>query len=273
MAKLSIDQLVNQASRKYGVPAGLIRSVIHFESGGNPKIRSPAGAVGLMQLMPATAAGLGVTDPTDPAQNIDGGTRYLAGMIRQFGSVPLALAAYNAGPGAVRAAGNKIPNYPETQAYVRNVTSLAGVDGASATSPVPVGQAAVPSAGEAPSAAIPGVQPNQALLSQFYQASAPTDAQVEALQGLGGMAARAAQAGQEETPLAQSVRIPQMKTSTGKPTQGKEAPPPIPIVPVSGLKGDVPMHVGGQNNTYPNLQFASQVDWQHVNQRLLRQLQ
>jgi soluble lytic murein transglycosylase-like protein len=88
---------INAAAAKYGVPASLIASTIQAESSGNPGAVSSEGAIGLMQLMPSTAVDLGV-DPTDPGQNIDGGTRYLSQMFAQFGSWDAALAAYNAGP-------------------------------------------------------------------------------------------------------------------------------------------------------------------------------
>jgi hypothetical protein len=113
---------IEAASRKHGVPVSVIRGVIKQESGGNPTIRSPAGAVGLMQLMPGTARELGVTDRTNPAQNIDGGTRYLKQQYQKFGSWELAFAAYNAGPGAVQKY-NGIPPYEETQNYVRKVSA------------------------------------------------------------------------------------------------------------------------------------------------------
>jgi soluble lytic murein transglycosylase-like protein len=118
-----IEQAVDAAAAEYGVPAALIRAVIEQESGGNADAVSPAGALGLMQLMPDTARSLGISDPMDPVQNIFGGTRYLAQLLKQFGGrVDLALAAYNAGPGAVERWGG-IPPYPETQAYVRSVLS------------------------------------------------------------------------------------------------------------------------------------------------------
>jgi soluble lytic murein transglycosylase-like protein len=111
---------VRTAAMRYNVPESLIYSVMEQESGMNPRALSSAGAIGLMQLMPETARALGV-DPWDPVQNIDGGTRYLAQLLKQFdGDVRLALAAYNAGPEAVRRYGG-IPPYPETQSYVESV--------------------------------------------------------------------------------------------------------------------------------------------------------
>lgn len=117
------EELIQTASRRYELDPGLLKAVIHQESGFNPNVVSSAGAMGLMQLMPGTAQGLGVTDPFDPGQNIDGGARYLRTQLDRFGSLPLALAAYNAGPGAV----NKyqgVPPYAETQQYIRAVSAL-----------------------------------------------------------------------------------------------------------------------------------------------------
>lgn len=115
--------LFTRASEKYGVPAALLSAVAKQESGYDPKAVSPAGAQGLMQLMPGTAKGLGVTNSFDPAQAVDGAARMLRDLTHRFGSTPLALAAYNAGPGAVLKY-DGIPPYPETQRYVRNVMAL-----------------------------------------------------------------------------------------------------------------------------------------------------
>lgn len=115
--------LFAQAQRSYGVPAALLSAVAKQESGYNPRAVSPAGAQGLMQLMPGTAKGLGVTNSFDPAQAVDGAARMLRDLTRRFGSTELALAGYNAGPGAVLKY-DGIPPYPETQRYVRSVMSM-----------------------------------------------------------------------------------------------------------------------------------------------------
>jgi hypothetical protein len=112
--------LINSASDKYQVPATLIAAVIKQESGFHPSARSGPGAGGLMQLMPGTAASLGVTNVWDPKQNIDGGVRYLSQQLKTFnGNTSLALAAYNAGPGNVK--NGMIPAIPETQNYVKSI--------------------------------------------------------------------------------------------------------------------------------------------------------
>jgi len=115
--------LFTAASRRYGVPATLLSAVARQESGYDPRAVSPAGAQGLMQLMPGTAKSLGVQNSFDPAQSIDGAARMLRDLTQRFGSTDLALAAYNAGPGAVLKY-HGIPPYPETQRYVRNVMTL-----------------------------------------------------------------------------------------------------------------------------------------------------
>lgn len=114
--------LFDSATAKYGLPASLLSAVASIESGYNANARSNAGAVGLMQLMPSTAAGLGV-DATNPAQAVDGAARILSSNLKKFGTIPLALAAYNAGAGAVTKYGG-VPPYAETQSYVRKVQAL-----------------------------------------------------------------------------------------------------------------------------------------------------
>lgn len=114
--------LIQQAAHKYGVDPDLVTAVIEAESSFNPRAVSRVGAQGLMQLMPATARALGVENPFDPAQNIEGGTKYLRQLLDQFGSnEALAVAAYNAGPHAVKKYGYNIPPYKETQNYVKRV--------------------------------------------------------------------------------------------------------------------------------------------------------
>ena len=116
-----IDRSVARASRMYRLPRGLLRAVIRAESNFDPRAVSPAGAQGLMQLMPATAKELGVVDPFDIEQNVDGGARYLRQMLDRFnGNLKSALAAYNAGPGTVARFRGKVP-YVETVRYVARV--------------------------------------------------------------------------------------------------------------------------------------------------------
>jgi soluble lytic murein transglycosylase-like protein len=117
------DGAIASAASEHKVPFELVKAVVAAESGFNPRATSRAGAQGLMQLMPATAAELGVTDSFDPDQNIDGGTKYLGALLRAFKDEQLALAAYNAGPSRVAKLG-RIPDIPETQAYVAKVLRL-----------------------------------------------------------------------------------------------------------------------------------------------------
>jgi soluble lytic murein transglycosylase-like protein len=118
--ELTPAELADQAADKYGLPRWLVRSVMRAESGFQPQAVSPKGAIGLMQLMPGTAQALGA-DPKDPAQNADAGTRYLRDLLQMYkGALWHALAAYNAGPGAV-AKYNGLPPYAETLRYINRI--------------------------------------------------------------------------------------------------------------------------------------------------------
>ena len=119
--KAQILAMIDKVAKKHGVDQKLVRALVRQESGFNPNATSHCGAQGLMQLMPATAKGLGVTDAYNTVQNVEGGVKYLKGLLNKYnGNVILALAAYNAGPGAVDKYGN-VPPYKETQNYVKSI--------------------------------------------------------------------------------------------------------------------------------------------------------
>ena len=118
--RATIDALIAENASAFGVDPALVTAIAEAESGFDPSATSSAGAGGIMQLMPSTARSLGIADVYDPAENLRGGVRYLSGLLRRFGRVDLAVAAYNAGPAAVSRF-DGVPPYPETQAYVRRV--------------------------------------------------------------------------------------------------------------------------------------------------------
>jgi hypothetical protein len=123
----SYDTIVGQAAAEFDVRPDLVHAVIQVESGYDPRARSPKGAMGLMQLMPATAAEFGVRNPYNPTENIRGGVAYLKSLLDRYGDETLALAAYNAGPTAVEKYGNTVPPYRETQHYVDKVQGISSV--------------------------------------------------------------------------------------------------------------------------------------------------
>lgn len=129
-----LKEIARQKARDFGVNEDIFLRLVGAESSWNPRAKSSAGAMGLVQLMPGTARGLGVADPYDPVQSLTGGARYLSQQLKRFGSYDKALAAYNAGPGNVERYGG-IPPFKETQSYVKKI--LGGTDVAAAPKPQP----------------------------------------------------------------------------------------------------------------------------------------
>lgn len=122
--RVKINKLIDEYSQKYGLDSDFVKAVVKQESGFNEKATSKCGAMGLMQLMPGTAKALNVNDPYNARDNIEGGVKYLKGLMDRFdGDMKLALAAYNAGPNAVKKY-NGVPPYNETQNYVKNIMSM-----------------------------------------------------------------------------------------------------------------------------------------------------
>jgi len=127
--------LIAQHAEANEIRPALVRAVIQVESAFNPRARSPKGAIGLMQLMPSTAADLGVTDPYDPGQNIRGGVAYLRRLLDRYdNNEELALAAYNAGPLAVDRHGSTVPPYRETRDYVKRIKGMTAVSASASVS-------------------------------------------------------------------------------------------------------------------------------------------
>lgn len=127
-AREAYEQLIQEAAETYGLAPALIRAVMQTESAFNPMVVSPVGAQGLMQLMPALAEEMGVTDPFDPRQNIMAGAKYLRQLLDSHkGNIRLALASYNAGPGNV-ARYKAIPPFKETRRYVKQITAMLAED-------------------------------------------------------------------------------------------------------------------------------------------------
>lgn len=133
-----LKEIARQKARDFGVNEEVFLRLVQKESGWNPQARSSAGAQGLVQLMPGTAQGLGVSNPYDPVQSLTGGARYLGQQLKRFGAYDKALAAYNAGPGNVERYGG-IPPFRETQNYVKTI--LGGLD-TTAPKPKPIPQEA-----------------------------------------------------------------------------------------------------------------------------------
>lgn len=129
------ESLIRQHASRQGIRPDLVRAVIQVESAFNPQAVSPKGAMGLMQLMPATAKQFGVVDPFNPAENIRAGVTYLRQLLDKYNdNEQLALAAYNAGPGAVDKYGSKVPPYRETQNYVQKIADIRGAAAGPASS-------------------------------------------------------------------------------------------------------------------------------------------
>lgn len=143
MGAVDVLSLLDAAAAKYGLSPTLLRSVAYTESSYNPAAVSPAGALGVMQLMPATATQYGVSNPLDAAQNIDGGAHLLSDLLKRYnGDVSLALAAYNAGPGAVSKYGG-VPPYAETQSYVQKILAAIGFGAPAADTAAPASDAGI----------------------------------------------------------------------------------------------------------------------------------
>jgi cell wall-associated NlpC family hydrolase len=204
--------LIQEAAAHYNIPAGVLERQMMAESGGNPNAKSPVGALGLMQLMPATARGLGVTNPLDPRQSIMGGAKYLRDQIDKFGSLKLALAAYNAGPGAVAKYGG-VPPFAETHDYVNKILGGLPSVGAAPQESSPALAASAGMGARAPTAP-PQVNFRQLAMSLASQAPQPQLQQMSDTPSLtntptmpgGGMSAMSTEGPSEQLPAPLDVK-------------------------------------------------------------------
>jgi hypothetical protein len=266
--------LGQQIAKSVGVPWNIFDALVNQESGWNPNAVSPVGAKGFTQLMPGTAHGLGV-NPDDPVQNLRGGAMYLKQQLQAFGGdVSKALAAYNAGPGAVQKYGG-VPPYRETQNYVASI--LAAAKGGAKNTPgvawdepgKPIPPVPPPAPDGLAGMGIPTPGGGLAGLLNFAK---PTAMGTNILSRLGGIAGRVSQAAQAPIPMPQ---VPGANQPTGAGLSGMNHGAAVnfpEIIPVKGgLNGAAPMKTGGNiQQRYPNLQANGNVDWMHVNPRLLQ---
>lgn len=282
----AIGQHIAQAN---GVPWPIFNAMIHQESGWNPAAVSPVGARGFGQLMPGTAAGLHV-NPDDPVQNLQGAAKYLKMQFQKFGRWDLALAAYNAGAGAVSKYGG-IPPYTETQNYVKNIMANAqhmaggnipGANTIPGANGVPVAPQAPPIGADLASMTKTlGLGGTASPLQNVLNFASPSDASVAQLGSLGGLAQKTAQASKAPIDPSQQIGLPQL--GLAPPPGGaspladagaKVDPYAINAIPTTKyMNGRAPMVTGGNIAAkYPGLAAQSQVDWEHVNPRLLQVL-
>jgi hypothetical protein len=234
--------------------------------------------------MPGTAAGLHV-NPDDPVQNLQGAAKYLKMQYQKFGRWDLALAAYNAGAGAVSKYGG-IPPYAETQNYVKNIMAnaqnMAGgsIPGANAPTPPVPGSPGAPQTGDlAGMVKTLGLGGTTSPLQNVLNFASPSDASVAQLGSLGGLAQKTAQAAKAPIDASQQIGLPALGLASppGGPSPlaaagGQVDPYKIDAIPTTKyLDGRVPMVTGGNIQAkYPNLSAQSHVDWEHVNPRLLK---
>lgn len=278
--KQQLQRQAHQIAQSKGVPWNIFSALVNQESGWNPEAHSPAGAIGLGQLMPGTARGLGV-DPANPVQNLTGAATYLDNMYKKFGRWDLALAAYNAGPGAVEQHGG-IPPYAETQAYVKNIMAAAHRAGGE---PMPAATDGGPSPATLNPNGVPPLGGSEqdpfsalALLTRQHLAeSAPSATTVRSLQSLGGTAAKVAQGAQAPVLGAPPPEMQQAVTAqespqgpiSGASLKPQKDPYNPDMVPIEGgvLDGTQPMHPGTPSK-WANIKPQDQVDIVHMNPRL-----